>query len=117
MTVGRLPALNGFDPPDHLEVSWDDKGTHFAGAYRSPDGELIVVSHESGPELFFLILGGAAAATTLIRGAHEFMQWVRAHRLQNGAPPEVVNAEPLQFWFYEKGNLRRTEVLKRPEGD
>ena len=111
LTSFGAPKLNGFDMPEHLEVAWDAETPHPAARYDSPQGSLIVVSHETGPEIFFAVAGGAAAAATVIRGAYDFIQWVRSRREKNGAPPDVVDAQPVQFWFYDRGRLRRRDVL------
>jgi hypothetical protein len=110
LTFGA-PELDGFEPPAHLKVAWDDQTPHPAARYDSPEGSLIVVSHETGPVLFFVWLGGAAAATTVVQGAYGFMQWVRARRRRSGASPDVVTAAPVQLWFYDGATLRSQEVL------
>lgn len=115
-----MPDLAGFNPAEHVRVGWEgEEYRRFAARYDSPDGSLIVVSHETGPEIFFVVLGGAAAATTVIRGVYNLIEWVRAGRARGPARPEDVNAHPIRFLFIEDGTVRTRDVLPLdpPEGD
>jgi hypothetical protein len=102
---GPMPSLESFDPPQQIKNRMDDE-SRLACRYDCPEASVIVVSHETGPEIFVLI-GAAGAATTVIRGVHSFIRWVRAHRPSH-ADSEV---EPLQYWFVEDGHVRRRGVL------
>jgi hypothetical protein len=65
----RVPQLNGYEPPNTTWVEWDRGGAksqRIAALYASDEGGVIVVSHETGPELWVTVaegvVGGAAGA-------------------------------------------------------
>jgi len=105
-----LPELEGFETPTHLDVAWNGERKHPAARYDSQAGSLIVVSHETGPQIFF-VAEALAATTTVVRAVLNVMSWVRARREENGAPPGIVRAAPIQFWFYESGTLRHRKIF------
>lgn len=106
---GPLPRLEGFGLAEHVDVEWGGESKHFAARYDSQARSLVVVSHETGPEIFVL-LPAVAAATTVIRGAYDFIRWVRQQR-----PDRLgvnVDDTPIQFWFVEDGHIQRREVVR-----
>jgi hypothetical protein len=102
----EAPHIERFTTPDRVALSLTDE--RFAVCYSSRDGSLVLVSHESGPLIFF-ILGGAGAATTVLRGASDLFRWVRARRATQRSANEEAAA--VQYWFVEDGRLRSAEVL------
>lgn len=80
-----MPELEGYSPPQHIEIAWDEKRRRAGARYdssSSSDGSLVVVSHETGPLFYFAILDGTAAVAELIRAAYDLMQWVRTGNSQ-----------------------------------
>ena len=49
------PELDGFDPPPKIKLGSESQGAptlRLAARYHSASGDLVLVSHESGPEIF-----------------------------------------------------------------
>src|SRR5689334_6765451 len=59
LTLDAIPEIDGFAAPEHFRISWDEERAHPAARYDSQHGSLVVVSHESGPALFFVVIGAA----------------------------------------------------------
>src|SRR3954467_7806868 len=69
---GMLPNLAGRNPPVLLDLNWEGAGgAHPAALYEADEGGgLLVVSHESGPLVFFPWIEAAAAAAGLLQAAY-----------------------------------------------
>lgn len=115
LTIGQLPELEGFTEAIDVDVAWGEE-RRLAARYDFSDGAIVIVSHETGPQIFFAVLSGAAgaagtaAAGAAIRGATTLVKWVLDRRGGRGS-----DAVPLRFWFVEDGRVKAQEVFAERE--
>lgn len=113
---GMLPALEGFDPPQQLTLEWDGpRGPEqrYAARYDSPTGSIVVVSHESGPELFLFALEAAAAAATVLASGYAFVRFVGTRGWSDDHEPARLTIT--RRWYDENGRLRHEEITELDE--
>lgn len=115
LTLQAMPSIEGFDPPVFgvLEVAGRDGGVKSrpTARYDSPDGSILVASHEDGPIVYTLLeaAGNLAAVTVGVAGV---VRHIRARRKANRLPDDWVYVREVRWGFDSDGNVVREERLE-----
>lgn len=120
LAIGAQPKLEGFDSPERLWLEWvtnEQAAKRPAVLYKAGEGGVVIISHESGPEIWIPIIDGvvAAAAAGAVAALIEF---VRDRRRQIGRGDGDTWAYQILREYHEDGTLRREQIrLERKDDD
>jgi hypothetical protein len=116
LTYTAMPSIEGFGQPvrGDLEVETRDGSvrSRATARYDSPDGSILVASHEDGP-IVYTLLAAAGNIAAVTAGVAALVRHIRGRRKTKRRPEEEwIYERDVRWGFESDGNVVREERVK-----
>jgi hypothetical protein len=115
----QLPELDGFDiqaAEVRVAASGEPRDTRFANLYTSGGDRILIVSHETGPEIFFDLLQAGAAGVAALDGVIRLVGYVRRRRAAIPSAESSAYERLTMREYRPDGSVVREITIERDDG-
>jgi hypothetical protein len=114
----QLPRLQGFEAEARdvrVAAPGDPRDSRFATLYTKAEDRILIVSHESGPEIFFDLLQAGAAGVAALDGVVRLVGYVRRRRAAIPSAASIAHQSLTMREYRPDGSVMREITIERDE--